>query len=75
MSDITEVNRFLLAFVNETDSISASILLTKNEAAVVVAEIARLRSLLGAVTPGQSVADIKEHLRNLKHHDTSTPGD
>ena len=29
-------------------------------------EIERLQSLAGAVTPGQSVADIKEHLRNLK---------
>ena len=29
-------------------------------------EIERLRSLLGAVSPGQSVADIKEHLRTLK---------
>ena len=29
-------------------------------------EIERLQSLLGAVTPGQSVADIKQHLRTLK---------
>jgi hypothetical protein len=29
-------------------------------------EIERLRSLAGAVSPGQSVADIKEHLRTLK---------
>jgi hypothetical protein len=29
-------------------------------------EIEHLRSLLGAVTPGQSVADIKEHLRSFK---------
>jgi hypothetical protein len=29
-------------------------------------EIEHLRSLLGAVSPGQSVADIKEHLRSLK---------
>ncbi len=29
-------------------------------------EIERLQSLLGAVSPGKSVADIKEHLRSLK---------
>jgi hypothetical protein len=29
-------------------------------------EIDRLQSLLGAVSSGQSVADIKEHLRGLK---------
>lgn len=29
-------------------------------------EIERLQSICGAVTPGQSVADIKQHLRTLK---------
>ena len=31
-----------------------------------IKEIERLRSIAGAVTPGQSVADIKDHLRTLK---------
>lgn len=31
-----------------------------------IAEIERLRLLAGAVSPGQSVADIKQHLRTLK---------
>ena len=29
-------------------------------------EIERLQSICGAVSPGQSVADIKQHLRTLK---------
>ena len=35
-------------------------------------EIERLRSLLGAVTPGQSVADIKEYLRTLPKKELSS---
>jgi hypothetical protein len=35
-------------------------------------EIERLRSLLGAVTPGQSVADIKEYLRNVPKKELSS---
>jgi hypothetical protein len=33
-------------------------------------EIERLQSLAGAVTPGQSVADIKEYLRGLPKKET-----
>jgi hypothetical protein len=35
-------------------------------------EIEHLRSLLGAVTPGQSVADIKEYLRMLPKKEISS---
>jgi len=35
-------------------------------------EIERLRSLLGAVTPGQSVADIKDYLRNVPKKELSS---
>ena len=73
MSDIREVTAKLLDFVNSSEP-ARSFLLDKNEAAVIVAEIEHLRGLLGAVTPGQSVADIKAHLRSISPTQSTAEG-